>query len=45
MILSKAINRMRSSLLTAGLLTLATAASAQVYNSKCVPNDQMQTRI
>ena len=34
MILSKAINRMRSSLLTAGLLTLATAASAQGYTYK-----------
>lgn len=45
MILSKAINRMRSSLLTAGLLTLATAASAQGYTYKSVPNDPMQTRI
>ena len=45
MILSKAITRMRSSLLTAGLLTLATAASAQGYTYKSVPNDPMQTRI
>ena len=36
---------MRSSLLTAGLLTLATAASAQGYTYKSVPNDPMQTRI
>ena len=45
MIFSKAIKRMGSSILTLGLLTLATTASPQSYTYKSVPNDPMHTRI